>query len=120
MNSFLIKLRGLRFYSRIGVYEQERVVGNEFAVDVAVRYGAEHFEDENLSTTISYADIYAIVAEAMQREWMLLESAAKGISERISKRWAEVEEIRVTIEKATPPICGIMGSAAVEYFWKKS
>ena len=40
---FRICLSGLRFNSRIGVYDQERKVGNEYVVDVTVSYDAALF-----------------------------------------------------------------------------
>ena len=45
--------------------EQERLIGNEFIVDVEVDNDASHFEDENLDTTISYADIYEEIKAVM-------------------------------------------------------
>lgn len=76
MGRFVIRLNGLRFYSRIGVFDQERSVGNEFRVDLTAVADASGFRSENLDTTVSYADIYDVVAEAMRREWLLLESVS--------------------------------------------
>ncbi len=114
-NVFRICLSGLRFNSRIGVYEQERKVGNEYVVDVTVSYDAE-----DLSTSVSYADIYEEIKMEMHRERRLLESVALSISQRISGRWGFVDEISVRIVKTAPPINGIVGDCGIEYFWKKS
>ncbi|MDE6339803.1 MAG: dihydroneopterin aldolase [Muribaculaceae bacterium] len=64
-----IKLKDLLFHSLIGVEEQERIVGNEFRVNVELTYSADHFENENLESTISYAEVYALVEEEMRKEW---------------------------------------------------
>lgn len=119
-NVFRICLSGLRFNSRIGVYEQERKVGNEYVVDVTVSYDAALFKEEDLSTSVSYADIYEEIKMEMHRERRLLESVALSISQRISGRWSFVDEIIVRIVKTATPINGIVGDCGIEYFWKKS
>lgn len=117
---FKICLQDLAFYSRIGVFTQERKVGNEFRVSISIKYDASDFEDENLETTISYADVYEIIKLQMDGEHLLLESVAKCITDTISKQWKNIVEISTSICKVAPPIPGITGSCAVEYFWKKS
>ncbi len=119
-NVFRICLSGLRFNSRIGVYEQERKVGNEYVVDVTVSYDAALFKEEDLSTSVSYADIYEEIKMEMHRERRLLESVALSISQRISGRWGFVDEISVKIVKTAPPSNGIVGACGIAYFWKKS
>lgn len=120
MEIFRINLKDLRFYSKIGVSDQERMVGNEYIVNVSIAYDACIFEEENLESSISYADVYEEIKEEMQVERQLLESAARCISRRISERWTFSQEIVVKIEKSIPPIPGIIGNCGVEYFWKKS
>lgn len=119
-SSLRIFLEDLRFYSRIGVGEQERRVGNEYSVSVSVVYDATFFEEEDLETTISYADVYEEIKREMMRESLLLESVALRISERISKRWDIVDEISVVIVKIKPPVSGLCGQCGIEYLWKKS
>ena len=60
-----ITLDSLRFYAYHGVGAQERVVGNEFEVTVSVEIPPVYTDD--LSATVSYADIAAIVAPSCSR-----------------------------------------------------
>ncbi len=115
MGRFVIRLEGLRFYSRIGVFDQERSVGNEFRVDLTAVADASGFRSENLDTTVSYADIYDVVAEAMKREWQLLESVSNHIADTVLGRWGMISDIKVRITKISPPIPGIQGVCSVEY-----
>lgn len=119
-SSFCIFLENLIFYSRIGVGEQERLVGNEFSVTVKVWYDTAEFIAESLDTSISYADIYEEVKDVMKEEFLLLETVAVAISERISNRWRQVTEMNMKIVKRKPPVSGIIGDCGIEYFWKKS
>ena len=117
---FRITLSGLRFYSNIGVMEQERLIGNEFIVDVEVDNDASHFEDENLDTTISYADIYEEIKAVMGEEWLLLETVVRTISARIASRWDSVIRVQTTVTKLAAPIAGISGECGLTYQIKKS
>lgn len=115
MDKFTIKLKKLRFYSRIGVFEQERRVGNEFVVSVNVDIDASRFETEILESTVSYADIYEIVRRRMESEWLLVESVAKAIADDIRQTCDRVRGIVVGIDKLAPPLSGIVGECGVEY-----
>lgn len=119
MQVFRINLNDLKFYSRIGVSDQERSVGNEYVVNVSLSYNAAIFHDEDLGSTISYADVYDEIKAEMVKERKLLETVALGISKRISARWNVIEDVRVEIRKSAPPISGIVGDCGIEYFWKK-
>lgn len=114
-----IRLNDLRFYSRIGVADQERLVGNEFSVTVAINIDASSFIPENLSTSVSYADIYQIIEQEMNKTWLLLESVAKSIAEILFDRWHSIQECSVNVTKLSVPLKGIGGSASVEYCKKR-
>ena len=84
-----IVLEGMRFYGFHGVNPEERVLGQEYLVDVTVELdlrsagGSDRLED-----TISYARVYRAVREVMEGEpYNLLEAAAQSIADRVvSKR----------------------------------
>ena len=61
-------LEGLEFHSYHGVYPHERSSGNKFEVDIIVetKFADSAFKDD-LSGTINYEDIYAIVKGEMER-----------------------------------------------------
>jgi dihydroneopterin aldolase len=116
---FTIRLEDLHFFSRIGVMEQERVVGNEFRVDIAFDLPSDDFVDEDLSTTISYADVYDYVSECMNTECLLLETVAKRIGEGLLNKYERIFNIRVKICKLSVPVVNMTGCASVEYFSQK-
>lgn len=112
-----ISLNGLRFYGKIGVLEQERIVGNEYEVNIKVKYQPSLPVSDDLSSTISYADIFEIVRQRIERGGQLLEKVAYDISETISERWTNIIEGETEIIKLKPPIPGIEGSCGVKYFF---
>ena len=113
-----VSLDDCRFYARHGVFAQERRAGNEFVVAIRVDYVWEHQKgdepSDDLADTISYADLYEIVKQEMERPRQLLETVASTIADRIAEQFRTVKELRVRIRKITPPIEGINGSASVE------
>lgn len=117
---FIIELKDLKFFSKIGVIPQEREIGNEFLVYFYAQICSVDFVEEDLSTSISYADIYEVIKDEMSIESLLLESVAKRIGNRIIGMCNNIEMLRVKIVKTSPPIIGIQGSCGVEYFYKKN
>ncbi|MDE5790149.1 MAG: dihydroneopterin aldolase [Muribaculaceae bacterium] len=117
MELFKIKLTDLRFFSSIGVFEQERKVGNDFIVNLEIRIDASSFEEENLDSSISYAEAYEVVKYIMGREWLLLETVAIKIKETLLARWPFILGGSIDITKVSPPISGINGQCGIEYLF---
>ncbi|MDE6273285.1 MAG: dihydroneopterin aldolase [Muribaculaceae bacterium] len=113
MESMTVSLEKCRFFAHHGVMDQERVSGNEFEVSISVIYPITGPNDDDLSSTISYAELYEIAKAEMAKPRNLLETVARDITCIICERWAYIEESRVEICKLTPPIPGITGSARV-------
>lgn len=111
---FTIGLSDLHFFSKIGVFEHERTVGNEFYVSLEVKFSREEGINESLSDTISYVKLYDIVNDVMKKEYHLLETVCSEIISSIKTQLSGIESGKIRITKLTPPIPGISGSAFVE------
>lgn len=117
---FTVRLENAHFFARHGVLPQEKIVGNEFRVDIGVSFDAPAaFSDADIETTVSYAHLYDIAREVMETPFQLLETVAAEIADRIADRFGTVDEIKVKINKLRPPISGFDGSASVEYCWER-
>jgi dihydroneopterin aldolase len=114
-----VALEGVKFFARHGVLPQERVVGNEFEVSLEVVYAAPKVVNDSLDCTISYADLYDIVAARMGQPAQLLERVAWCVAEDVRLRYPQVLSVSVKISKLAPPILGMDGSASVKFDWKK-
>ena len=63
----IIRLEGMHFYAHHGCFEEERVIGTRFIVDVALCVDttlAEH--SDSLDDTVNYAEVYQVVKKEMQ------------------------------------------------------
>lgn len=118
MKTIEIALEHLGFHSLIGVMAQEKVVGHDFVVDLAVRIPySEGVERDDMDATISYADLYEVVRMEIEKPRDTIEAVAASIVNEITRRWPQIESGGISICKSTPPITGITGSAKVSIFF---
>ena len=113
-NSY-IHLKDLRFYAFHGVLPQEKSVGAYFILNICVKVDVERAAlTDELSDTVSYADIYQIAKEEMQVTSELLEHVAGRICKRLYQEFSSVEAVNITIEKENAPIgTGAQGLAGI-------
>ena len=111
-----IILEGMRFYGFHGVNPEERVLGQEYLVDLSVEMDlAVAGDSARLEDTISYAHIYRAVRDVMEGEPRnLLEAAAQSIARRVLDEFP-VDSVAVKVKKPHPPIRGsVIENATVE------
>ena len=116
-----IVLEGMRFYGFHGVNPEERVLGQEYLVDLIVEMDLRNAgRSDRLEDTISYAHIYRAVKDVMEGEPRnLLEAAAQSIADRVLSEFP-VDSVTVRVKKPHPPIRGSMiESATVEIFRRR-
>jgi dihydroneopterin aldolase len=113
-NSY-IHLKDLRFYAFHGVLPQEKSVGAYFILNICVKVDVERAAlTDELSDTVSYADIYQIAKEEMQGTSKLLAHVAGRICKRLYQEFSSVEAVDITIEKENAPIgTGAQGLAGI-------
>ncbi len=116
-----IVLEGMRFYGFHGVNPEERVLGQEYLVDLTVEIDLSIAgRSDRLEDTISYAHIYRAVREVMEGEPRnLLEAAAQAIADQVLAEFP-VDSVGVRVKKPHPPIRGsVIESATVEIFRRR-
>lgn len=109
-----VVLEGLEFHAYHGVYPHERSSGNKFEVDITVEteFDASAFRDE-LTGTLNYEDLYAIVEEQMAKPSKLLETVGYAIAGRTLEAFPSAQAVEVKISKFNPPIGGVCKKASV-------
>jgi dihydroneopterin aldolase len=110
-----IILGGIEFYGHTGVSPAEREVGQRFVVDVELTLDlARPAATDNLSDTVSYAEVYGtVVGIGTGRSYQLIERLAAEIAKTLLNRFA-VSEVTVRLKKRPPPIDGAIDYAGVE------
>jgi 7,8-dihydroneopterin aldolase/epimerase/oxygenase len=109
-----IILEGLEFHAYHGVYPHERDSGNWFEVDIQVEtdFSKAAARDE-ISGTVDYETLFAIIKEEMEKPSKLLETVAGQIVDHVLSTLSAVEAVEVKISKLNPPIGGKCRKASV-------
>ncbi len=102
-----IILEDMHFYAYHGYYEQERVVGNDFVVTVAIDVAdLAAQETDNLQDTLNYQLVYDAVADEMRQTSQLLEHVARRILVRVKSLHSAVQKVQIRLSKMNPPLGG--------------
>lgn len=110
-----IYLEDMEFFSYHGHFAEEKVVGNKFIVNLALKTDVHKAGvSDNLNDTIDYQAVYKLVRKEMQQPSDLLEHVAKRIYDMIVGSFNGIEKCKVKISKMNPPMGGKMKCVSVE------
>jgi len=110
-----VSLEGMEFYARHGYYEEERVIGNKYSVDVTLDLDfSEAASDDKLEGTVNYERVYEIVQNVMSIDANLLEHLAGKMIKALRDNFGHINHVKVKISKYNPPIKGLCQKATVE------
>ncbi len=101
----IVKLDRAKFYARHGVLPQEQDVGAYFFVtlEVTTDISAAIYTDD-LSGTVSYADLYDCVKKEMAIPSKLIEHVAGRILNRLYSQFPSISHIKLILTKENPPM----------------
>lgn len=99
-----IYLQNVRFHAFHGVLEQERVVGNDYVVNVDIAYDfRQAMKTDRLDDTINYAEVYELVKKEMEIPSQLLEHVVHRIGEKLMEAYPTIQEVFLNLRKLNPP-----------------
>ncbi len=108
-----IQLEGLRFFAEHGMYAEEIKIGNEFEVDLLIRYAVTESPVVSIGQVINYVDVYLLLKEEMAEPKHLLETCAMKIVERLHQQFKSINKIEISLKKLSPPITNFTGSVGI-------
>lgn len=108
-----IILKDLRFFAYHGLYEGEKVLGNDFLVNLEIGYTPENFPAKHINDTIDYAAVYQLVKNRMNIATPLLETLVADIAMDILAQFSLSNYVTISIEKMRPPVPQFIGSLGV-------
>ncbi|KAG2636821.1 dihydroneopterin aldolase 2-like [Panicum virgatum] len=109
-------LRGLQFHGFHGVKQEEKTLGQKFAVDVDAWMDLSIAgETDSIYDTVSYTDIYRIVKDVVEGPSQnLLESVAHRIASATLLKFSQISAVRVEVKKPHVAVQGIIDYLGVE------
>lgn len=115
-----VEISGLSLYTRHGVSDAERELGQRLVFDVSLRLPeCDATVTDRVEDTADYAEVCEQVALAAQeRSYRTLERLCTAVADRLLERFG-AEEITVRAAKPEPPIALTVDEVAVEV-WKEA
>lgn len=115
IESGYIFLKDLRFHAFHGVMPQERKVGGDFLVSLRMGYDiSKAMRTDEVSDTLNYAEVYALVRKEMEQPSALLERVAGRIAEALFASDPNILSIDLWLTKVNPPMGADCQGAGVE------
>ena len=113
--SDVIRLVGLRFYGYHGVSAAEKETGRVFEVDCELQLDlAPAGHSNNLSDTVDYGEVYAIIRDIVEgKAYALLEGLAGDLAGILLDKF-QVFAVTLRVRKLHPPIAGPVQHIEVE------
>jgi dihydroneopterin aldolase len=116
-----ILLEGLEFYSFHGHFDEEKIVGGRFLVDVVLETNMEQASSyDKLEDALDYQNVYQVIKTAMAEKSNLLEHITARILEDLFSQFANLDYAQVKLSKMNPPLGGKIEKVSVVQEKRKS
>ena len=115
LRNMLIALSNLEFYAFHGVLEQERQVGGAYLIDVEldVEVSSLAYDDDDLSGTVNYAQVYETIKAEMKQSSKLLEHLVMRICRKLLREFTTINGVKISLTKVNPPMGAACKGATV-------
>jgi 7,8-dihydroneopterin aldolase/epimerase/oxygenase len=110
----IIEIEEMEFYAYHGHYEEERVVGNRFLLDLRIEGDCDKAaQSDRIHDALNYQVAYKIIREQMQEKSHLLENIAKRILDALYENLEGIKKATIKVRKMNPPMGGQIKSVSV-------
>ncbi len=104
----------MEFYSYHGHYEEERIVGNRFLVDLMMETDCSTAaESDKLQDALDYQRAYELIRDEMKEKSFLLEHIARRILDTLFENFSSLEKAEIKVSKLNPPMGGKIRAVSV-------
>lgn len=109
-----LEIKGMKFHSYIGHFDEEKEIGNKF--DVSIRLRIDYLkaaETDKLKNAVDYVSVYNLIKAEMKKKCNLVENVAFRIKAVIFENFPQVQSIYLKIAKLSPKIGGIVDEMSI-------
>ena len=107
-----IGLEQLQFHAFHGLYPEEKIIGNDFIIDVYVTIpGTSHID--HISDTVNYQGLFNLIKGIMAIPQPLLEQVVYAITDAIKAKYPEVQKTVISLRKMNPPMGATVRNSVV-------
>ena len=113
-----IEVEGLLISACHGVGTEERVVPQDFRLDICLGYDAVRaMYDDNIFIALDYAEVVEIAKRVMAEPSMLLENVVGRLRKELVQTMPQISSGRIRLAKLNPPIDAKLTSCAFVLEW---
>ena len=109
-----LHLHNLHFTAHHGLYDEEKLLGNEYEVNVEIHIGKSGKID-SIHQTVNYVTVYHVIKKRMMLPTQLLETLVQEIAEEVHQLDDRIRGLNMSIKKLYPPIPNFEGSVGVSF-----
>ncbi len=111
----IIEIEDMEFYAYHGHYEEERIVGNRFLLNLRIEADcSKAAKTDNINDALNYQTVYKIICSQMQIKSHLLENIAQRILDSLYENIQGINKATIKVRKMNPPMGGQIRSVSVE------
>lgn len=116
-----ITIKALKFRGNHGYYENERLVGNDFELDVSA-WGdfKEAAKSRELTTAFNYEHVETVAKNVLLgKSEKLIETLCMKIGDQLFEKSRRIKKLTVALRKLNPPINVPADYAEITMTWKR-
>tara|TARA_Y100000991_G_scaffold193739_1_gene161960 strand:+ start:111 stop:473 length:363 start_codon:yes stop_codon:yes gene_type:complete len=109
-----LKVKKIKLWSRVGVLEEERVLGQLFSLDVFLWTDFENSTlNDDIKSTVDYSKLVEILKNQSKKiNCLTIEKYSNEILKIIDKEF-KLSRIKIILTKCSPPIVGFDGEVSI-------
>ena len=113
METFL-KIDNIKLWARVGVLEEERVLGQFFSLDIFLWTDFEKCTaNDDIKKTVDYSKLVEILKDQSKKIYCFtIEKYSNAILEIIDQEF-KLSKIKIILTKCNPPITGFDGKVSI-------
>lgn len=114
-NRNTILLDGIKIYAFHGCFEEERLRGTNFLIDVELDTDLEKAaKSDNIDDTVNYQTVFKLIQEQMAIPSNLLEHVVDRTIDVLFEKFPTIENISFKLSKLNPPLGGKIDAVCVK------
>ena len=116
-----IKIRGLEIFANHGVFEEEKILGQKFIVNVDLVMSTRNAGlTDDLNKSVDYGAVCKLISEIMKDcNHNLIEAVAENVASSILLKYQAVQEVDLEIQKPWAPVHMPVDTVSVEITRKR-
>jgi 7,8-dihydroneopterin aldolase/epimerase/oxygenase len=114
-DTMTIMLSGVILRGAHGLYAEEKLLGNEFRLDIKLTYDIGEDIIQSIDHTIDYVKVYELVKREFSIPEALLETLAMKMGAVLKQSFPQLTALEISIQKLHPPLPSFRGSTGVCY-----